>query len=102
MERPNNHLKLTALHNSTRFPGHDCAPQYLVVEPMMGYGHMMLYTYIISKFQGFQRNFGILHPAVYTFVIPGIVAVFLATMTRNPFVCATGWIPAYARITRTG
>ncbi len=31
---------------------------------------------------------GILHLPVYTFVIPGMVAVFLATVTRNPFVYA--------------
>ncbi len=31
-----------------------------------------------------ERFFGILHFPVYTFVIPGMVAVFLAAMTRNP------------------
>ena len=36
------HLKLTALHTSTRLPGHDCAPQYLEVEPLMDHGHLML------------------------------------------------------------
>jgi hypothetical protein len=29
-------------------------------------------------------NFGILHLAVYNFVILGMAAVFLAAMTRNP------------------
>ncbi len=38
---------------------------------------------------GLSPKDGIVHLAVYTFVIPGMVAAFLAAMTRNPPVLQT-------------